>query len=96
MLFFVAVTIGLLTYKDYGMAWDEPIQRFVGTSTYEYVFHNDQSLKTIEFRNLGAGFELPLIFIEKIFNLNDSREIFQHTAMGGTLWGRLVTSAWKV
>jgi len=76
LLFIASVIISLLVYKDYGLGYDEVIQRLVGITNYEYIFHNDQTLKTIEFRDLGAGFELPLVFIEKLFNLDDSRDIF--------------------
>jgi hypothetical protein len=77
VLFVISLCIALCIYKDFGFAWDENIQRIVGTSSYEYVFHNDRGLKDIEFRDLGAGFELPLVLIQKWMKLEDLREITQ-------------------
>jgi hypothetical protein len=75
IFFLVAIIIGLLFYKDYGVSWDEPIQRAVGDVTYKYVFHNDKSLLTYDDRGLGTGFELPLIMLEKALQLTDTRDI---------------------
>jgi len=77
LLLLTGAVIAIFVYRDYGMSWDEPIQRLVGTTSYDYVFNGDQTLKTIEFRDLGAGFELPLVFVEKLFNLTDYRDIYQ-------------------
>lgn len=76
ILFTVSSLLTILSFKDYGVAWDESIQRGIGITTYNYVFHNDPALKTVEFRDLGTGFELPLIFIEKLLKLHDSRDIY--------------------
>ena len=44
--------------------------------TYNFIFHGDKSLKTYGNRDYGVAFALPLIIIEKILNLKDSREIY--------------------
>lgn len=77
MLLVISMAIGIFCFKDYGVAWDEPIQREIGITSYRYIFQNDQALKATEFRDLGTGFELPLVFIEKLLNLDDSRDIYQ-------------------
>lgn len=76
LLFAVALVIGLVVYRDYGMGWDEPLHRDLGLVTYKYVFHGDQSLKTYQDRVLGTGFEVPLILLEKSLKLNTLRDIF--------------------
>lgn len=76
VLFIIALVIGLTIYKDYGVAWDEPIHRGVGRITYQYVFEGNPTLKTYEDRALGTGFELPLIFLEKWLNITDIRDIY--------------------
>ncbi len=75
-LFLIFLFIGVIHYKDYGPGWDEPIHRLIGNVTYDYIFNGNMTLKTIEFRNLGTGFELPLIFIEKWCHLTDVRDIY--------------------
>jgi hypothetical protein len=76
LLFLIAFVIGITTCADYGISWDEPIQRSLGITTYNYVFHNDNALLTDNDRGLGTGFELPLIFIEKALRLRDTRDIY--------------------
>ena len=76
ILFFIALVIGLATYKDYGVGWDEPFQRGPGLLSYNYIFYDNQELFTTATDNHGAGFELLLVFFEKWFNLTDSRDIY--------------------
>jgi hypothetical protein len=76
LLFVVFFVAGLLTYKDYGVAWDEPLQRGPGLLSYNYAFHGNQELFQKPNDNHGAGFEIPLIILEKGFHLTDKRDIF--------------------
>ena len=76
ILFFLAVIIGLVVYQDYGISWDETIQRDLGNVTYNYVFKGDQALKTYQDKALGTGFELPLVILERCLKLKDSRDIY--------------------
>jgi hypothetical protein len=76
LLLIVAFLISLLTYKDYGIAWDEPAQKLIGDVNYRYVFENDTTLLSFADKEYGAAFELPLIFLEKAFHLTDTREIY--------------------
>ncbi len=77
LLFIFALTISLLTYKDYGIGWDEPTQRGPGLMNFNYMYHGDQELFKKSSDNHGAGYELPLIFIEKGLKLTDPRAIYQ-------------------
>ena len=76
ILFLIAVIIGMLTYQDYGISWDECIQRTTGLVTYDYVFHGSKSLLNYPDRQYGTGFELPLIIFEKALHLTDSRDVY--------------------
>lgn len=76
LLFIIAVIIGLFSYKDYGISWDEIAQRNMGWVNYNYIVHNDPQLNTFIDRDHGVAFELPLIMIEKILNLTDSRDVY--------------------
>lgn len=76
ILFFAALFLGLIVLKDYGVAWDEPLQRGPGLLSYNYVFHGDKDLFLKPTDNHGAGFELPLIIIEKWLKLTDKRDIY--------------------
>ena len=76
VIFTVSVVIGLCTYKDYGVAWDDTTQREIGTVSYNYVFKGDEALFTYPDKDYGVGFELPLIILEKQLELRDTRDIF--------------------
>src|SRR5580693_5315776 len=76
LLFIITFVAGIASYKDYGVSWDEPLQRDLGVVTYNYVFKEDTALKTYGDRALGAGFELPLVIMEKCLHLADAREIY--------------------
>ncbi len=77
VLFVFSVLIGLLTYKDYGMAWDEPAQRQPAILSFKYILHGSQELFLTPSDNHGAGFELLLVGIEKILRLNDYKAIYE-------------------
>lgn len=76
LLFILFAIIGLNNYKDYGIAWDENAQHLIGQKSYDYVTGKNQELLDFWDRDYGVAIELPLIFIEKIFNLQTNREIF--------------------
>ena len=76
ILFVVTLILGLAIYKDYGMGWDEPLQRDPAVLSWNYVVHGDQTLFKTETDNHGAGFELVLLFVEKNMHLTDTRDIY--------------------
>ena len=59
------VLVGILAFKDYGIAWDEPVQRQYGSEVYEYVVHHDQTLFLNRHRYYGPVFELALYSLEQ-------------------------------
>ncbi len=77
LLFLFFLVIGMVVYKDYGMCWDEPMQRGPGLLSYDFVFNGNEDLFNKATDNHGAGFELLLVMIEKWFNLTDSKEIYE-------------------
>lgn len=76
-LFFVVFLVaGLSIYKDYGISSDEKANHDKGIHNFNYVFKADDALLTYKNRDYGVAFELPLIIVEKLFNLEDSRDIY--------------------
>ena len=82
ILFAIALLIGVLTYDGYGMSWDDHIQRETGILNYDYIFENDDKLLSWKDRDYGPVYELFLISGERVFDLEDSRDIylFRHLA----------------
>lgn len=76
VLFFIFLFIGFQIYDNYGISWDDPMQRTIGEVNYNYVFKGDETLKTFNERDYGVAFELPLIIIEKALNMKDTRNIY--------------------
>jgi hypothetical protein len=91
-LFFIfLIMLGVNIYQDYGISWDEPISRRNGMVTLNHLgdrftpslVANDQQLKQYRIpldqypdRDYGVAFELPVVFLERIFELNDTRDIY--------------------
>jgi hypothetical protein len=73
----VCLINGFLTYGDYGIAWDEPLQRDIGQKTFDYVMRRDTTLNDFKNRDYGVAVELPLILLEKAGGLKDTREIYR-------------------
>jgi len=76
IMFAIALIIGVITYHDYGISWDEPAQRGPGVLSFDYIFHGSQELFNKKNDNHGAGFELVLVMLEKMFRLTDTRDIY--------------------
>ncbi len=77
LLFVGLLIVGMATYRDYGMAWDEPAQRGPGLLSFNYIYHGSQELFLTPSDNHGAGYELLLIFIEKGLRLKDPKAIYE-------------------
>jgi archaellum component FlaF (FlaF/FlaG flagellin family) len=68
--------LGSYIYRDYGISYDEIVQREIGEVNYKYVFEHDNTLDTYLDREYGAGFELPLVALERRFKLTDFNDTF--------------------
>jgi hypothetical protein len=66
-IFCAILIVGLTTYKTYGTYWDEMLQRDMGIATYDYIFNDDDAIKTFKDRDYGVVTEFPLYAIETNF-----------------------------
>jgi Dolichyl-phosphate-mannose-protein mannosyltransferase len=76
ILLVASVLIAWFCFKDYGISWDEPIQREMGEVSYNYAFNGDKGLLTYGDQSHGVAFEMPLIFIERKLHITDTRKIY--------------------
>jgi len=76
LLLLLLSLVGLLTYDEYGISFDEKTQRTTGEISYKYVFSDNEELLEWKDRDYGVAFELPLIIAEKLLGLEDSRSIY--------------------
>lgn len=92
-LFFILLAIiGLSIYKDYGISWDEPVERLTGIVNLNYIgefFHlrwiqNDpvlaanSSLHLLQYsdRYFGPAFGIISVFLERLFRISDEQQIY--------------------
>lgn len=75
LFFAVLLLTGVLIYRDYGLSWDEPAQRYIGFTNVGYMLGHDMSLLEIKDRFYGPTYEIFLIVVEKLFNPATSREM---------------------
>ena len=67
--------VGILVVDDYGVAYDESVQRALAAVTAAYMIGADDALLQHRDQTYGVAFELPLLFIELLLGLEDSRSV---------------------
>lgn len=101
--FFAAlVLLGFGVYKDYGLAWDEPLAQLNGRVSLAYVLGWNEDLFTYWDRSYGVLFDLPFAFAEWYRQL-PSRELyflrhivsFLFFAVGVFFFYRLCLQRWR-
>lgn len=76
-IFTLLLIVGLLSYSDYGISWDEHSQLEIGQVNYDYIFHGDERLLTYHDRDYGVAFELPLTILERALSLPNTQEVYK-------------------
>ena len=66
--------IGAPLTDDYGIAYDEPLQRDIAQGNLRYILGDADALPLYELRYYGAAFEMPLLLAERALRLDDSRD----------------------
>ena len=106
----ILVVVGLAVLDDYGVTWDEGQQRGIGQAAIAYALGETETLRVppgLPFnRYYGVVFEVPLVLVERLLGLTDSRAIhlsrhlLTHLCFlaggGGAAWlaSRLFGSRW--
>ncbi len=71
--------VGMVVLDDYGVGLDEQIQRHIGHATVNYVLGTAETLlpSILPYhRFYGVVFEVPLVLVERLLGLTDSRAIY--------------------
>ena len=71
----VFAVVGVAVLDDYGVAMDEYLQRNSGAVAFDYILGNEDALQGGVDRFYGVAFEVPLIAVERLLRLEDSRDI---------------------
>ena len=67
---------GVAVLDDYGIASDEGGHRNSGIASFDYVLGDEDALPTGVMKYYGVAFEVPLIAVERVLGLEDSRDIY--------------------
>lgn len=80
IVFVVLLFISFFVVDDYGISWDELMERGHGRVSYEYISGKSDRLLTYPDRDYGVGFTLPCYAIEQFFKLEEFRQymLFRH------------------
>ena len=77
LFFIIYFFIGISSFKDYGISWDENSARIRGAYSARYVVFGDQTLHTLRYKYHGPAFEMFLAAIEGGLNLTkNTRHVF--------------------
>ncbi len=72
----LVLAIGVFLFDDYGMSWDEPVQRELGNANWNYVLNGNDSLFNLINKYHGPFIEMIEAAPERIFQLQDEKTIF--------------------
>jgi hypothetical protein len=91
-IFCTIFVLGLFIYKDYGLSVDEFTERNTGIVSLKYIenffsidiFHTDpwlasdgdKPLHEYDDRFYGVAFQVPVLVLERVFGLKDTKKIF--------------------
>jgi len=82
LLLFLFLITGIIVHNDYGVGWDEHVQIYgIGEATWDFIIYGDRDayLNNSE-KYHGPAFELLLTSMQKLFFLENNRQIllFRH------------------
>ena len=74
----VFAIVGVFIVDDYGVTIDENRQRDIGIASFDYILGDADALLSEDDHNryYGVAFEVPLIAVERLLRLEDSRDIY--------------------
>ena len=72
----VFLFMGIAVHDNYGLSWDEQVQRDLGFKTLNYVFRSDNTVQRTEIKYYGPAFETAMAFIESVIQPTDIRDVF--------------------
>ena len=67
--------VAVVVVDDYGVAWDELVQRDIAAANARYIAGDEHALFTGLNRYYGMAFELPLLWAEYVLGLDDIRSV---------------------
>ena len=72
----VMLVIGCISYRHYGISWDEPMQRDMGNRCYDYVTGKSNELFQIQNKYHNATWEFINVLPERLLGLQSYSDIY--------------------
>ena len=74
----VFAVVGAAVFDDYGVSHDEWHQRAIGYASFNYILGDEGTLLADYDHNrfYGVAFEVPLVAVERLLGLEDSRDVY--------------------
>ena len=79
LAFLVFALVGAVVLDDYGVSVDTLTQRIIGNAAVNHILGGEDALRSLandHDRFYGIAFEAPLVLVERLLGLEDSRTIF--------------------
>lgn len=76
IFFGLFLSLGLFVYRDYGIGWDEPLQRKLGINTYEYITGKNEQLLKNKDKVYGSIFETFTYGLEQAFGIDNLAKVY--------------------
>jgi len=76
LVFIFFLLFSFFTIEEFGISWDENIQKNLGYVNFDYIFYDNDTLLSLADKDYGAFFELVLVLFEKLFSIEDLRDVF--------------------
>jgi hypothetical protein len=92
LFFALLLVVGLIAFKDYGISWDEGVQRQYGERVYRYITQGDERLFLDRHRYYGPVIEGALYSLEQVLGLDDTRDVYlmRHLTIFLIFWAGVI------
>lgn len=77
-IFIAMVVVGLLIHRDYGISWDEPIQKDIGKEAYHYIHGQPNEYLEMKDKVYGVVFELGIRYVQEWLHITTDKEIYHY------------------
>lgn len=67
---------GIFLHRDFGISWDEPIQKDIGKEAYKYIHGEPNEYLEMKDRVYGVVFELGIRYVQEWLNITEDKEVY--------------------
>ncbi len=75
-VFVLFLLVGIAVLDDYGVSGDASVQRLHAEENLDYILGDRDAISATEYKFYGVAFDLPLLLVERVLGLEDTRSIY--------------------